>query len=160
MDNNEKIALLRKLHEPYFKSQNIDPYYRPKMAYKPTGFTEKCISMFESELTKNVDIYTEFVSRTYVSEDKARTLYKLKHNPFWKEEYVSRVSQSGFTTYLVPVSELIKIKDNNTKPTVFSTKSVKDSLTLTKPEDAFSLRAIVVNLDRIATALEKISNKN
>ena len=58
----------------------LNALYIPKMAYRPNGKDDLYVSFFPSELEKAEDIYTEFVSIDYVSEDPKRTLYLHKHN--------------------------------------------------------------------------------
>jgi len=108
----KKVVTLRKEHEDYFQVENImHALYIPKMAYRPSGKDELYVSFFPSELEKDKDVYTEFVSIDYDSEDPKRTLYLHKHNPHWKEEYELITSSSGFQRHLIPVSELKIIND-------------------------------------------------
>jgi len=81
------------------------------MAYRPSGKDELYRSFFPSELEKEIDVYTEFVSIDYDSEDPKRTLYLLKYNPHWKSEYELITSNSGFQRHMVPVNELKVIND-------------------------------------------------
>ena len=75
-ERKKKVKELFSEHEEYFTSNNIKhPLYIPKMAYRPPGKDEKHISFFPSELQKGEDIYTEFVSIEYDSEDPKRTLF-------------------------------------------------------------------------------------
>ena len=107
-----KIKDLYKEHEDYFIVNKIDkPAYIPKMAYRPPGKDDLHVSFFPSEMEKGQDIYTEFVSINYDSEDPKRTLYLLKFNPHWREEYEMITSNSGFQRHLVPASELKVIND-------------------------------------------------
>ena len=111
-ERKKKVKELFNEHEEYFASNNIKhPLYIPKMAYRPPGKDEKHVSFFPSELQKGEDIYTEFVSIDYVSEDPKRTLYLLKHNPDWSNDYEIVTSSSGFERHIVPVSKLIVIND-------------------------------------------------
>ena len=111
-ERKAKVLELRKEHENYFKeNNNSNALYIPKMAYRPSGKDELHISFFPSELQKNKDIYTEFVSIEYNSEDPKRTLYLFKHNAHWAEEYEKVTSSSGFERHIVPVSELKVIND-------------------------------------------------
>ena len=111
-ERKAKVLELRKEHENHFEStNNKNALYIPKMAYRPTGKDELHVSFFPSELEKSRDIYTEFVSINYESEDPKRTLYLLKHNPHWKEEYELVTSNSGFQRHIVPVSELKVMND-------------------------------------------------
>lgn len=119
MDKDQKIrriAELKKFHIPAFKAMKIDPetvLYIPRMAYKPQGHHEVVISFFASELKHGQDIYTEFVSRNYESEDPNRILYKWKHNPYWATEYAtSEDTVPSSIKYYIPTSELIVISKN------------------------------------------------
>jgi|TARA_R110000822_G_scaffold16828_2_gene56885 hypothetical protein len=111
-----KVLTLRKMHEDYFQTEGkINAQYIPKMAYRPKGKDELHVSFFPSELDKDEDIYTEFVSIDYDSEDPKRTLYLHKYNPHWKSEYELVTSGSGFQRHLIPVSELKVINDITSK---------------------------------------------
>lgn len=111
-ERKDKVAKLREEHEDYFLKTGItNALYIPKMAYRPGGKDELHVSFFPSELEKNKDVYTEFVSIDYDTEDPKRTLYLIKHNPHWKEEYELIKSSSGFERHTIPVSELKVIND-------------------------------------------------
>ena len=114
-ERSNKIKELSKEHLDYLSKVKNKYVFIPKMAYRPSGKDEKFITFFPSEMENECDIYTEFVSKLYESEDPKRTLYLLKHNSFWKEEYELNTSKSGFTTHLVPVSELKVINDIRTR---------------------------------------------
>ena len=108
----EKVAALREEHEDYFQTEGkINALYIPKMAYRPKGKDELYVSFFPSELEKDENIYTEFVSIDYDIEDPKRTLYLHKYNPHWKNEYELITSSSGFQRHLIPVNELKVIND-------------------------------------------------
>ena len=111
----EKIKALKQEHVDYLSKIDNAYAFIPKMAYRPSGKDDKYITFFPSELETECDIYTEFVSKQYESEDPKRTLYLMIYNPFWKEEYERHTSKSGFTTHLVPVSELKVINDVTTR---------------------------------------------
>ena len=111
-DRKIKVAKLREEHEDYFQKEgNINALYIPKMAYRPSGKDELHVSFFPSEMEKEKDIYTEFVSIDYDTEDPKRTLYLHKVNVHWKKEYELITSSSGFQRHLIPVSELKVIND-------------------------------------------------
>ena len=111
-ERKAKVLELRKEHEDYFQTiGSINALYIPKMAYRPSGKDELHVSFFPSELQKGRDIYTEFVSIDYDSEDPKRTLYLLKHNAHWTEEYETVTSSSGFERHIVPATELKVIND-------------------------------------------------
>ena len=101
----DKIALLRTKHEPMFKALGIDDaFYLPKTVYG----TPAEIVMFPSEFRVGKDVYTERVSRDYISEDPSRTLYKLK----FREDFNSHYPKSPFQTdvkYHVPFSDFEEV---------------------------------------------------
>ena len=108
----QKVASLREEHDDYFQTEGIvNALYIPKMAYRPTGKDELHVSFFPSEFEKGEDIYTEFVSIDYDTEDPKRTLYYHKNNPHWKEEYEMITSNSGFQRHIIPVSEIKVVND-------------------------------------------------
>ena len=72
----EKVLKLKEEHQDYFDTITHDHLlYIPKMAYRPSGKDELHVSFFPSELEKEADVYTEFVSIDYDSEDPKRNLY-------------------------------------------------------------------------------------
>jgi hypothetical protein len=157
-ERKQKVNLLKEEHQNYFITlSNNDVLFIPKMAYRPPGKDDLYISFFKNELEKSQDIYTEFVSIEYLSEDPKRTLYYLKYNPYWKEEYELSVSNSGFERYLVPVSELKVINDVTTRnkevQQIFAFEELPD------PEENFSYRGLVTVLNRIADILENIEKR-
>ncbi len=108
---NQKILMAT--HLPTFKKLKIvDPYFIAKSAWAPPGEPLR-LQIFPSELSRDKDIYTEFSDFQGVSEDPTHTLYKLKHNPFYKEEYIleQKTTKDGkdYEVYLVPVEELVAI---------------------------------------------------
>lgn len=107
----EKAASLVDKHLELFEVHHIDdPEFIPKCAYIPKGKSEKYITFFPSELRKEKDIYTEFVSMQVEPEDPKRQLYKWKYNPFYDEEYEKiKNENSDDYRYLIPVKELIAI---------------------------------------------------
>jgi hypothetical protein len=109
--NKEKIADLRVKHQPLFDEMSCtDALFFPKMAY-PNANGEKIISFFPSEVSRGEDIYTEFVSRDYASEDPDRKLYKWKYNPFYETEYNTTAPHpvTGDVRYEIPINELVEV---------------------------------------------------
>ena len=150
-ERKAKVQELRKEHEDYFQTVgNINALYIPKMAYRPSGKDELHVSFFPSELQKGKDVFTEFVSIEYDSEDPKRTLYLLKHNAHWNEEYEIVTSSSGFERHIIPVSELKVINDvTNRRSPIKEPELVKD------PEN----RKVVDVLIGIERALLSINQK-
>ncbi len=121
----ERILKLQSEHQPYFdRIGKPNAIFIPKMAYIPSGKDELHVSFFESELKKECDIYTEFVNIQYVSEDPKRTLYLVRYNPFWKEEYEVITSKSGFERHFIPVNELVPLNDMSDRLKLKSTSYV------------------------------------
>jgi hypothetical protein len=159
-ERKQKVADLRQEHQNYFNNNEIsDAPYIPKMAYRPPGKDELHISFFPSELERNKDIYTEFVSIDYDAEDPKRTLYLHKYNPHWKEEYELVESNSGFQRHLIPVSELKIVSDVVSKQGKNNIFDFNDIADLPNPDETFSYRGVVEALNRIANSLEKIESK-
>ena len=150
-ERKAKVQELKKEHEDYFQTVGkINALYIPKMAYRPSGKDELHVSFFPSELQKGRDIYTEFVSIDYDSEDPKRTLYLLKHNAHWAEEYEVVTSSSGFERHIVPVTELKIINDVTDRNT-----PIKEPELIKNPEN----REIVDVLIGIERALLSINQK-
>ena len=160
-ERKSKVAELRKEHEDYFKKNNLeDALYIPKMAFRPSGKDELHVSFFPSELKKEQDIYTEFVSMDYECEDPKRTLYYIKFNPFWDEEYEVHESRSGFQTHLIPVSELKALKDITHKVKEDIINIQLDLNDIPNPDEkemtvVASIERLTKSIDRIANILEK-----
>jgi hypothetical protein len=155
-ERKKKVSELREEHEDYFqKNGNLDALYIPKMAYRPNGKDDLYVSFFPSELEKGEDIYTEFVSIDYESEDPKRTLYLHKYNAHWKEEYELITSNSGFERHLIPVSELIVINDVTSRKE--ESKTIFELEDLPNPDDNMKqyLKRIAIALESIAKQLNK-----
>jgi len=107
----DRVLELREKHQDVFEEiGKPHAYFYPKIAYRPVDKDELYVSFFPSELNKGDDIYTEFISRDYTPEDSNRTLWVLRYNPHWKEEYEpTQVNDLSTARYLVPVSELSKV---------------------------------------------------
>lgn len=154
----EKMASLREFHQPtldYIDDSNA--YFYPKMAYKPIGLEEVCVGFFPSELRKGTDVYTEFVSREYESEDPERTLWKYEFNPHWEEEYQKGETSTGSEIYYIPVNELIKIPrvSGSTNPNVKSIDSLEEILSGNSQESLIQvLEKINKNLELIAKRIK------
>ncbi len=162
-ERKAKVAKLREEHQDYFIANKMDDaLYIPKMAYRPGGKDELHVSFFPSELQKEKNIYTEFVSIEYDTEDPKRTLYLIKYNPHWKEEYELITSNSGFERHIIPVSELKVVNDvtdrmNNIKTAMeegFDHKGEFDAIPNPETE-----RDIVDVLKGIEKALLSINQK-
>jgi SRSO17 transposase len=156
-ERKSKIAILRQLHEEYLQTTgDTDILYIPKMAYRPQGKDEKFISFFPSELEKEKDIYTEFVSIEYDAEDPKRTLYLYKYNPHWREEYELVKSKSGFERHLIPVAEL-KVIDKSVSASPHAPKILELDL-IKNPDDYDAIDKILAKLGDINITLNKIND--
>ena len=152
-ERKTKVLELRKEHENYFQTVgNINALYIPKMAYRPSGKDELHVSFFPSELQKNKNIFTEFVSIEYDSEDPKRTLYLLEHNPTWDQEYEIVTSSSGFERHIVPVSNLKVIND------ITDRSKVKETINLTNPDER-SVVDVLIGIERALLSINQKLNK-
>jgi len=135
-DKKEKIKKLREYHQPTLDALNVpNAIFIPKMAYKPTGKSEKYVGFFPNEINKGYDVYLEFCSKENEPEDPSRTLYKYIYNAHFEQEYekTDTGSSSGWTRYLVPISELIvvsKEKKEEKKETEFELPDANTDLPL------------------------------
>jgi hypothetical protein len=160
-ERKDLVKELRLLHQNYFDQNNIsDAAYIPKMAFRPKGKDDLHIAFFESELKVNKDVYTEFISSEYISEDPKRTLYLHKYNSHWEEEYELDISNSGHERYLIPVSELkvmTDITDVLRKNTIFTPESVAD---LPNPDEATGpgLVEALVDINKTLKAIQLTLN--
>ena len=157
-ERKASVKILFKEHEEYFTDNKINnPTYIPKMAYRPPGKDELHITFFPSELEKEKDIYTEFVSIDYKTEDPKRTLYLMSHNPKWKKDYELITSNSGFKRHMIPVSSLKVINDvTDRNPLPEFSQEEKEFYKIPNPETE---RSIVDVLRGIEKALLSINKK-
>lgn len=117
MTRKEKTEELFKKHAPIFRLMKVeDPVFTLKSAYFISGKKGKFIQLFESELGKEKDIYTEFVKKDLSPDLADRPLIKLRYNPFYKDEYEmeNKVTDDGkeYSVYIVSVSELRVVLPN------------------------------------------------
>lgn len=119
-ERKDATAELRKEHETYFRAAGIsDAKYIPKMAHYVKGLDGLQMGFFESEITGKGDLYTEKVSMQMESEDEARTLYRLRYNPHYEEEYAkSEPNTKGYFRYFVPLSEMEIVNAEDEVPIV------------------------------------------
>ena len=149
-ERKAKVQKLREEHENYFQTMGvINALYIPKMAYRPSGKDELHVSFFPSELQKGRDIHTEFVSIDYDSEDPKRTLYLLKHNAHWAEEYEIVTSSSGFERHIVPVSELKVINDVTDRSTAIEEPE------LVKDPEKREVVDVLIGIERALLSINK-----
>lgn len=148
-EKRAKIKGLRVFHEKALRDIGVpEGLFIPRMAYKPKDHNEVVVSFFASELKNEKDIYTEFVSREFISEDPDRTLWKWRYNPHWQEEYsTSEDPIPSSKLYYVPVSELLVIarkgvvkEEKVTEPSV--EKSALSSMLKKVSDEPFSSMTI------------------
>jgi hypothetical protein len=159
IDRREKVAKLREYHQPYFDAAGISKaYFYPKLAYRPEGKDELYCGFFFSEMIKATDIYIEFSTINFETEDSERSLYVWKHNPHFEEEYEKTPpSANGAVRYLIPVAELTKVDKSTVmkKPEVVEKKTIADvSVSIGDPEVDCPLNAMTVR-DLAAILLRK-----
>jgi hypothetical protein len=124
-NRKEKTEELVKYHQKVFNAIGVpNPLFIPKCAYRPYGKDDLYMGFFKSELSREQDIYTEFTSIALEPEDPTRTLYMWKYNPFYDEEYeTTEPNGQGHVRYLIPVSELTKIKTEPKKTEIKKTEA-------------------------------------
>jgi hypothetical protein len=110
-------------HMDAFKAIGIaDPLFTIKTAFFKKGKFGRQCQFFDWELRKGEDIYIEFYDNAYdgngklidlVPMNKDRTLFKLKYNPYFHEEYdvIESFDSEGKSDikYLIPVNEMMVV---------------------------------------------------
>lgn len=110
-------------HMETFKTLGLtDPFFTLKTAFFKKGKYGRQCQFFEWELKKGEDIYIEFYENIYndkgmntdiIPMNEDRTLFKLKYNPFFHEEYDVTETQEPDgkidRKYLVPVNEMVVV---------------------------------------------------
>lgn len=108
----EILAEMKKFHQPTFDYLKVsNPFFLCKLAYKNPSKEENIVALFLSEINRGVDIYIEFGDSMYVPQDPERRLYVYRYNPHFETEY-EMVSSGGIVRYLVPVEDLVHVKNN------------------------------------------------
>lgn len=167
-ERKAKVTKLREEHEDYFQTEGkINALYIPKMAYRPSGKDELHVSFFPSEMEKEKDIYTEFVSIDYDTEDPKRTLYLHKFNPHWKSEYELITSNSGFQRHLIPVNELKVINDVTSRSNPLANEVEQTAIDFANPSlpnpDAKQIKDPLIDkledINQTLITLTKVINK-
>ena len=116
-------------HMETFRAHGIaDPTFLIKTAYFVKGKAERQFQLFESEITKAVDIYIEFYDNVKDEKDAVidivpfnsdRQLFKYTSNPYYEEEYEVRdgVNYKGepYKLYTIPVTELRAVLKDGTE---------------------------------------------
>lgn len=118
-------------HMETFKKLGLnDPFFVIKTAFFQKGKFGRQVQLFESEISKNEDIYIEFydnvndangnlIDVTPFNED--RQLFKYKANPFYAEEYDTKEGTNfkgePYSIYTVPTSELVAVLADGTEIT-------------------------------------------
>jgi len=137
-ERKENLKKIKDFHKATLDKLGVTDYsLLGKLAYKPTGKTDIHVSFFHSEISKGHDVYLEFTDRNNVPEDPERTLYLLKFNPHFEEEYekTEPTEITGHVRYLVPADELKVIKRYSPEASITTEKEVK----LKQPAFDFSL---------------------
>ena len=127
-DKKENLKKVKEFHKATIENLGVSDYsLLPKLAYRPTGKTEKYVSFFYSEISKGQDVYLEFTDRNNVPEDPDRTLYLWKFNPHFEEEYekTEPTEGTGHVRYLVPVDEFKTIKKYSPEAIINPPKETK-----------------------------------
>jgi hypothetical protein len=110
-------------HMDAFKAIGIaDPLFTIKTAFFKKGKFGRQCQFFDWELRKGEDIYIEFYDNAYdgngkiidiVPMNEDRTLFKLKYNPYFHEEYdvIESFDSEGKSDikYLIPVNEMMVV---------------------------------------------------
>jgi len=118
MNREEKKREFFAQHTEAFRKLKLaNPFFVVKTAFYQTGKFGRNIQLFEGELTRNEDIFMEFVDVerdekgvevNYLPMFPDRQLFKFKANPYFAEEYEIKENPK-YTAYTIPVSELMAV---------------------------------------------------
>ena len=107
-ERKEKVAELRKYHQPYFDSIGKEKArFVGKMLFGDPPYGSK---FFESELSNPTDLYVEWVTWNYESEH-GRALYKYKYDPDFATKYPKETTERGFDMYIVLLDNFELVKE-------------------------------------------------
>lgn len=137
-ERKDKVAELRKYHEQVLSTLGEKSFYYPKMVIKRAS--GDVIGLFTSEVDNGQDMFTEFIDRSWNPSDPERTLWRIKYNPFYKDEYETE----GFgdaVRYLYPVAELQKVTITRGAVQEHKLKELADS-----PIDSMTIRDLAAIL--------------
>lgn len=162
-DKREKLRKMRDFHMPTFKALGIDdPFFLPKLAYRPPECEERCIAFFASEIAREQDIYVEFAGQDLEPQDPERRLYKWRYNYNFREEYV-HVKTNSSERWYIPVAELIVVKSNSPDIKVEEVASGQLQLSLTSETNPQKYEDILLkdaSLRDLACVLLKVPSTN
>lgn len=130
---NEIVKEMRAFHEETMNrhSKGLKHYFYPKVPFLRTNGM-RVIGMFRSELEKpDENVYIEVINLNYEALDKRRTLYRLRYNPYFKDDY----EHVGNDRYNVPMDELEIVwqlpEETATEalqlPLIYDTDSIEDN---------------------------------
>lgn len=155
-EKHERTMKLRAHHKAVLDKIDYDVVYRPKLCYTPKGKDTKHISFFVSELKLGKDIYTEFISSEYESEDPKRTLWKWKYDPEWDKNYEPVKKGNVIERYLVPVSDLVFVSSNDKPAEVdFELNDPETDL----PVDQLTVRDLFAIFHKVPVSRKKFLNE-
>lgn len=128
----EKLAAIRKFHGERLKTIGItSALVSAKAIVRPFGDRKPYVSLFESEVRREPEMYIELTDYDNNPVDPTRKLYRLRHNPFYKEEYETLPFNDEEVRYLVPTDNLTEVVfPENEAPSVQSNSSFVPSVTL------------------------------
>lgn len=114
----ERLAAIRKFHIDRLKQIGVSsPLVSAKALVRPFEDRAPYISLFESEVKREPEMYIEITDFDNNPVDESRKLYRLRFNAFYKEEYETVPYNETEVRYLVPFSDLEEV--------TFSTEKLK-----------------------------------
>jgi len=133
-ERKEIYQELKDYHKDMFKSLrlNEDHYdFIPKMAHYSSGLDGLHLGFFFSEISSGRDIYIELTSKDFKPSDPNRTLWKLKSNEFFDEEY-HKIDGTP-VRYMVSIEELEEVRKPLIEKIKVKTEPRKSISTYEKP---------------------------
>ncbi len=126
----DKVANLRKHHEPLFEALKIpNAYFDSKARNAKLPGTIGAVGFFESQLKDSEDIYFEINDFSQKVIDPKRTLYKLKANPHFSsepEKYQYIADTPAGPQYYVAMNHFEEVRYPGIKDPVIEVREITD----------------------------------
>ena len=114
-ERKEKVAELRKYHQPYFESLGKDKArFVGKVLFGDPPHSAK---FFEGELSNSSDLFVEWVTWDYQPEHD-RALYKYKYDPDFASKFPMETTERGFSMYTVPIEQFELVREGIKTPKI------------------------------------------
>lgn len=168
----ERLAAIRKFQGERLKTIGVtSPLVSAKAIVRPFEDRKPYLSLFESEVRREPEMYVELTDYDNNPIDSTRKLYKLPFNPFYKEEYETIPYTDDEVRYLVSIDYLQEVIFPTDKPTENTVQTIQSTTLdellndeLPNPDDdlpisQLTIRDLVAILHRVPVSKKKWLNE-